>query len=117
MKVLIVDDEKYIRELFSDILEMQGIEFETAKTGTESLKILEEEKDIGIVFLDYSLPDTNGLEISKKIKNINKDIKIFLLTGWNKDKFKNKDLSNIDEFISKPFDINKINRIFEGYNG
>ncbi len=79
-RVLIVDDELFIRSSLSRIVERQGFEALQAETGQEGLeKAISERPEI--IFLDYRLPDTDGLEILKKIKQENKDALVIFFSA------------------------------------
>lgn len=79
-RVLIVDDELFIRSSLSRIVERQGFEALQAETGQEGLeKAISERPEI--IFLDYRLPDTDGLEILKRIKKENKDALVIFFSA------------------------------------
>lgn len=66
-KILIVDDDRFLRELYSDILTNENYNIDTAKNGREGLEKI---KDGGydLVLLDIIMPDINGLDIMAQIK-------------------------------------------------
>ncbi|MFK7823225.1 MAG: response regulator [Oligoflexales bacterium] len=82
MKVLMVDDEEDLLYVLGASFEGLGIEFETASNGEDALDRFGSFKP-DIVLTDYNMPNMNGVELSKKLKEINKDIKIILYTAFD----------------------------------
>ncbi len=79
-KILIIDDEDVIRNLFKRFLPRRGYEFHCAENGLDGLTAIKEiEPDL--VFLDLKMPGMDGLEVLKKAKDINADLPIIMLTG------------------------------------
>lgn len=85
-KILIIEDDDLIRELYADQLKISGLQvsdYASGKTGLEALK----QQKYDLVLLDIMLPDINGLEILKQIKQDNelKSIPVVLLTNLGQD--------------------------------
>ena len=104
-KILIVEDEKDIRDLIIYALQAKGYETISADDGEKALKMLKENKP-DLVILDWMLPSVSGLEICRNIrrdKNI-KNIPIIMLTAkiTEDDKIIGLD-SGADDYITKPF--------------
>lgn len=119
IKILIADDEPYIRELLLTTLSETDYEFLTAKDGEEVLKIAREEKP-DLILLDIMMPQMNGYDVCEKIKSSpeTKSIKVIMLTalGENTDKKKGF-MVGADDYFSKPFSpsalVDKIKDIFK----
>lgn len=79
--VLIIDDEKKLSNLLSRIIELEGYRVLQAHTGKEGLKILASE-DVLVVVSDVKLPDINGIELVKKIKESKPYTEIICLTAY-----------------------------------
>ncbi|MDD2889134.1 MAG: sigma-54 dependent transcriptional regulator [bacterium] len=79
-KILIIDDEKNILSILSDILKDAGYSVFTAGTGEEGLKILKKE-DINLLFLDVRLPDINGIDLLKQIKKEESAVEVIMISG------------------------------------
>ena len=104
-KILIVEDEKDIRDLIIYALQAKGYETISADDGEKALKMLKENKP-DLVILDWMLPSVSGLEICRNIrrdKNI-KNIPIIMLTAkiTEDDKILGLD-SGADDYVTKPF--------------
>jgi CheY-like chemotaxis protein len=107
-KILIVEDEEEVRQLLSDILTSGKHTVAVASNGNQGLEMFEK-GSFDLVFTDLGMPDLSGWEVAKKIKNINGQVPIVLVTGWNvvieDDKKKSND---VDMVIQKPFQVDQI---------
>ncbi len=80
-RVLVVDDEKGIRDLFCRVLETAGYEVETAESGEQALEILEQNK-FQLLLFDLNLPGIDGIELCKKVRKILPISIIIAITGY-----------------------------------
>lgn len=78
--ILIVDDEKGILSALSGVLEDEGYTIATAESGSEALKKIEKDTP-SVVLLDIWLPDIDGLEILKEIRNTRKGVIVIIMSG------------------------------------
>jgi two-component system, NtrC family, response regulator AtoC len=78
-RILVVDDEKLIRWTLRERLEEAGYGVVEAETGTEALRLAEEGADL--VLLDFRLPDIDGLEVLRRIRERHPDILVILITA------------------------------------
>jgi excisionase family DNA binding protein len=114
-RVLVVDDDEAIVEMFTELLERDGrFEVETAATGYDA-GILTEQFRPDIILLDFKLPDINGTAVCRTIRDNPgyKHMQIIIISGVaDPDEVAELKAAGADEFIRKPFDINLvINRI------
>jgi len=79
-KVLIVDDEERFRTTLRKLLAVAGVEATTAGSGLEALQELEKTA-YDVILLDVKMPEMNGLEALAKIKKVNPEIEVIMLTG------------------------------------
>ena len=79
-RVLIIDDEKIIRNLFQRLLSRKGYDFHSAENGRAGLKAIEDLQP-DIVFVDLKMPGIDGMEVLKRVKKINSDLPVIILTG------------------------------------
>jgi len=79
-KILIVDDEAYVGELFSEYLSTKGFLIQTCLSGMEALRLFSDYKP-DLVLSDYEMPEMNGLELYEAIKEINPRQSFVMVTG------------------------------------
>ena len=114
-KILIVDDEPYIRLLLEQTLEEledEGIEILLADNGEKAIRSIIDEQP-QLVFLDIMMPKMNGFDVCNTVKNelgMN-DVYIIFLTakGQEFDKQRGKDVG-ADVYMTKPFNPNEVVR-------
>ncbi|MCM8786610.1 MAG: response regulator [Candidatus Omnitrophica bacterium] len=101
-KILIVDDEKEAIEYMKLSLEKRGYEVILAFTGQEALNIYPKENP-DVILLDLGLPDINGREILKEVKEKSPSIKVIVVSGYKDQKTK-EELTQLgaDYFLGKP---------------
>ncbi|MDI6728725.1 MAG: response regulator [Thermodesulfovibrionales bacterium] len=111
MKILVVDDEKNILKLYQAELEDEGYTVVTANSGREAMDIFESENP-DMVTLDILMPDIDGIQILRQMKEKRPDIPIIMLTAYDyRDDFsvwvsdvyvvKSSDLSNLKATIKQ----------------
>lgn len=83
-KVLVVDDEAPIRELFNDLLKKENCTVKSVATGEEAVTKINEE-DFDIVLLDIKLPGISGLETLKQVKAAKPNLVVIMITGFGYD--------------------------------
>ncbi|MCJ7731881.1 response regulator [Candidatus Bathyarchaeota archaeon] len=112
-RVLIVDDDEFLTDTFKMLLEDSGFMVETAQTGNQAL-LKASQQDFDMAILDYRLPDTNGSELSKRLKERNKDMNIVLLTG-QVEVLEDESIEGIsrDEILLKPISPDELLKITE----
>jgi DNA-binding response OmpR family regulator len=110
-KILVVDDDPEIVELFVDVLERDGrFEVKTASTGYDA-GMITQEFNPDLIILDYMLPDINGNVVCKTIRQKPEfeHTKIVIVSGVvNQDEVNELLKSGADEFVKKPFNIEKL---------
>ena len=118
-KILIVDDEADIIEILQFMLEANGYECVTAMDGEEGLKLAREISP-DLIILDVMMPKINGYKISRLLKYDNKykDIPILMITARSQaeDKLIGEE-TGVDEYITKPFELEEVIRKVEKYLG
>ena len=108
LKVVIIDDEKDVRESISQWLMLSGFETQEFQSAEEALKVINKDYP-GVIISDIKMPDMNGIEFLKKLMVKDSTIPVILITGHG-------DVSMAVEamhlgaydFLEKPFDPNKI---------
>ena len=110
--ILLVDDEKIVREVAQEMLKVMGYKVLTAKGGKDAIKIYKKNGDtIDLVLLDMVMPDIGGSEVYDRLKEKNPGIKVLLSSGYGID----GETMEIMErgchgFIQKPFKISDLSQ-------
>jgi len=111
-KILIVDDDEGIRNLFNETLEELGYKCETAENGFECLERVYGGNIYDIVLLDVQMPKLNGIETLKKLKLHSPDLSIIIISA-------SREIENVRlalkegayDYIFKPFDIQEVQTV------
>ena len=108
MKILLVDDDEWIRDSLGLYFEGEGchlLAVETAEEGVEALK----GQDYDIVMVDYRLPGMDGLEFLKRIQKTKTHAMKVLVTAYGNEEVVSEAVNRgIRDFIEKPFTIKTI---------
>jgi DNA-binding response OmpR family regulator len=113
-KILIVDDEAFIRllieEALEDLQQTQGFDIFTASDGEEGFSIIRAEIP-DLVFLDVMMPKMNGFDVCRKVRSELRGESIFLVMltakGQEEDRLLGESVG-VDHFMTKPFDPDEI---------
>ena len=80
-RVLVVDDDQIIRVLFEEILQEQGHTVVTAGTSAEGLECVKR-MDFDLVFLDLKMPEMDGAELFRQIRQVKPEVPVTIITGY-----------------------------------
>ncbi|MFM8384703.1 MAG: response regulator, partial [Actinomycetota bacterium] len=107
-RVLVVDDEKSISELITTSLRFVGFDVRTAATGAEALRVAEEFKPHALI-LDVMLPDLDGFEVCRQLRESGQEVGVLFLTAKDStdDKIKGLTLGG-DDYVAKPFSLEEL---------
>jgi two-component system response regulator VicR len=108
-KVLVVDDEPDALELVKLVLESGGFETMLATSGTEALAQIDRTSP-DLVLLDIMMPDMDGWDVFRKIREKNSKIPVAILTAkaQNIDRLLGLHVLKADDYITKPFGKNEL---------
>ena len=101
-KILIADDEAKIRRIIRDFLTAKGFETVEAEDGAQALRVFSENSDIALAVLDIMMPEMNGWEVCRKIRETS-DVPVIFLTARGEE-FDELECfeCGADDFITKP---------------
>ena len=108
MKILVIDDERAIRNSLKEILMLEGYEVETAENGVQGIAMVEKEK-YDVIFCDIKMPEMDGDEVLDRLVAMGIDAAIVMISGHGDI---NSAVACIKrgafDFIPKPLDLNRI---------
>jgi DNA-binding response OmpR family regulator len=112
-RILVVDDEEGIRQLYKEELEDEGYEVELAERGEEALEKISVSKP-DVVILDLRMPGMGGLEVLERIREQDKDLPVIISTAYGEYK---RDLTTwaSDAYIVKSADLTELKRVIKGF--
>jgi two-component system response regulator (stage 0 sporulation protein F) len=116
-QILVAEDNNLIRRALTEALYRENYEVLEVETGKQALQKFEESQP-DLIVLDIKMPDIDGIEVLKKIRAVNRQVPIIILTAY---KGLEKDpeiaLGNVSAFMTKPVDIDvfraKVNEILK----
>ena len=109
MKVLVVDDERAVRESIRRALELEGYEIELAEDGRQALDRLESDSQPDAVVLDILMPGVDGLEVCRTLRKSGSSIPVLMLTARTQveDRVEGLD-AGADDYLTKPFALEEL---------
>ncbi|MHB8137909.1 MAG: response regulator [Smithellaceae bacterium] len=107
-KILIVDDEVSVRELFTGVFADEKYEVIATEDGNQALDILKQDS-IDVIFLDLKLFGMNGIDLCRQIREIKPMSIIFAITGWAP-LFEIEECrqAGFDDYFEKPLDMDML---------
>ena len=115
-KILVVEDDLDLQKMYTEILESDEYQVETASNGEEGVMRFKEISP-GLTIMDSDMPILNGYEASLKIKQIDKNVKIILITGYSKvaEGIQEKGGDEFVEIITKPIGMDVLLETVKNY--
>jgi two-component system, OmpR family, response regulator MprA len=109
VKILVVDDERAVRESLRRALELEGYEIELAEDGAQALERLESEPEPDAMVLDVLMPRVDGLEVSRTLRRNGSRLPILMLTARTQveDRVEGLD-AGADDYLTKPFALEEL---------
>jgi DNA-binding response OmpR family regulator len=107
-RILIVDDEKAMRELLRDFLETEGFAVFEAADGASALEMAKTQP-FDVVLTDLKMPPPDGLGVLKEIRHIRPEIAVIMCTAYNSPDNTISALElGCDGYVSKPFNLERL---------
>jgi two-component system response regulator MprA len=110
VKILVVDDERAVRESLRRALELEGYEIELAGDGSEALATLGgDEPQADAVILDVLMPGVDGLEVCRRLRATGNRVPVLMLTA--RDEIENRVAgldAGADDYVTKPFALEEL---------
>lgn len=103
-RILVVDDDKNTRSLFSALLRSSGFEVETAENGNDALEVIDK-TNIDLVVADVMMPEMDGYTLTNLLRQSYENLPILMVSAKQLPEDRKKGfLSGIDDYMSKPVD-------------
>jgi two-component system OmpR family response regulator len=106
-RILVVDDEPNIAELLSVALRVEGYDVGVAATGGQALELVRSFRP-NLVMLDIMLPDIDGNEVCRRLRQQGEQVPIVFLTARDTTQDKVEGLALGDDYVTKPFSIEEL---------
>lgn len=107
-KILIVDDERLVRQSLAKEFTREGYHVLTAETGKTALALFEEESP-EVILLDLKLPDLEGMEVLKRVREVDKNVNVLIITAYGSlDSAIQALRLGANDYLTKPFDLEAI---------
>ena len=104
-RILVVDDEPYAVELLFEYLTAKNHTVITASDGEEALRRVKEDRP-HLILLDYCMPKMNGIEVLKKVREIDASVAVIMVTAVHEEEMGREALMlGAHDFITKPIDF------------
>jgi two-component system, OmpR family, response regulator MprA len=109
VKILVVDDERAVRDSLRRALELQGYDVALAADGAEALAELEGNGQVDAVLLDILMPGIDGLEVCRRIRSSGSEVPVLMLTARDAvgDRVAGLD-AGADDYVVKPFALEEL---------
>lgn len=115
-KILVVDDEKIVRDFFKRLIFLLGVDILEAPDGYTAIEMARN-NDIGLFFIDVRMPGINGLETTREIRKINPQAAVVIITGYAVDDVLDElQKEGVEGVIRKPFEISQIKEVINSFS-
>jgi two-component system response regulator MprA len=109
VKILVVDDERAVRESLRRALELEGYEIELAADGLEALTALEADPEPDALILDVLMPGMDGLEVCRRLRQGGSRLPVLMLTARVEVENRVAGLdAGADDYVTKPFALDEL---------
>jgi DNA-binding NtrC family response regulator len=111
VRIMIVDDEEYIRASLTRVMKAEGFKVQVAHNGATALKMIQEELP-EVLLVDFKMPGMDGMEVLRRAKELYPDLPVILITAYAEvqgavDAMR----AGAHDYLSKPFDHHEVIRV------
>ncbi len=106
-RILVVDDEPFITDLLSAALRFEGFSVEVATSGRDALALATPGRH-DLVMLDVMMPDLDGTEVCRRLRETGVDVPVVFLTARDSTEDKVAGLGMADDYVTKPFSLEEL---------
>jgi len=114
LKILVAEDDQGSQDLIAIVFEHLVKEILKAETGLEAVEFCRKTSDIDLILMDIRLPEMDGYEATRQIRQFNKDVIIIAQTAYGLSGDKEKAIeAGCTDYISKPVNIDELKRMIQ----
>ena len=116
MHALVVDDTVAVRKFIRVVLESAGWQVSEAEDGIDAMEVLKTLDSVGLMFIDWHMPNMNGIELVKSIRAEPKFENALLVMATTESELRSMDEAfeaGVTEFMTKPFKKESIQKVLE----
>lgn len=119
VKVLVVDDEDYVRTILRGMLEKMGYEPVEAEDGDQGLAAFSSDVDQFVAcIIDLTMPGMAGMELLEHIRNLNDTVPVLLVSGYSRHEVRQQEAKSTNiSFLQKPFTMDQFKEAMESQVG
>ncbi len=118
LKILIAEDDEVSELLLDNSVKMFGKEILKARTGIEAFEVCKKNPDTDLVLMDIQMPEMNGYEATRKIREFNKEVVIIAQTAYGQSGDREKAIeAGCNDYIAKPIGQNDLIALIQKYFG
>ncbi len=111
--ILVIEDEPFQLKNLSEALEKQGYNVLSSESSVKGVKIVKE-KAVDLVLTDFKMPEKNGLEVLREVKQINPDISVIIITAYGDVETAVKVMKEgAFDYLTKPIDFEELDIIIK----
>lgn len=112
-----MDDEAEVRSIFSEHLEKNGYAVDTFETGEDAFEAFSADPDkYKLALIDYNLPGIDGIMLTRKMRVINEDLPVVLISGYVKNPQKKLQFSvDVDVIMTKPVFVEQLSEVVQRF--
>jgi CheY-like chemotaxis protein len=107
--ILVVDDEPMVLDVAARSFEVKGFQTATAGSGAAAVRLYKEKGPFDVVILDLAMPNMNGLETARAIRQLDSRAVLLLMTGWaTEPDAAQLEEAGVNRTIAKPFEVEQV---------
>jgi len=118
IKILVIDDEPDICEFITSYFGRRGMMVSSTPSGVEALSMIEASKP-DLILLDIKLEDMTGIEVLRRLREVNKETKVVIITGqmYSEEEVEKIRAFGVTEYLNKPLILDDLNQIVQSILG
>jgi CheY-like chemotaxis protein len=116
LTILLVEDDELLMMSFADMLRDMGHEVFEASSARLALGIIEQTPEIDVLITDIQMPDMNGQELVKLVRQLVPDLPVIYSSGYRADKVTDLEADRMTRFLEKPFGPVELTETFRSFS-